>query len=166
MARLFALPSCASVCATIANARSFYRGNANKGGVVKPYLIENAKSYQLARAGIRQTIGSQRVGIPLKLGPESPDTAGASFVVVGGLSGSFPWMSMCLAHARFCLGLSTRLPSGNCLRSGFRRTNPGQRLHERNAVVIRFVDHGSKAFSLKITHHAEQDELLRPPERT
>jgi len=86
MARLFALPSCTSVHATIANARSFYRGNANKGGVVKLYLIENAKSYQLARAGIRQTIGSQRVGIRLKLAPESPDTAGASFVVVGGLS--------------------------------------------------------------------------------
>ena len=50
--------------------------------------------------------------------------------------------------------------------SGFRRTNPRQRLHERNAVVIRFVDHGSKAFSLKVIHHGEQDELLRPPECT
>src|SRR5208337_887715 len=75
-------------------------------------------------------------------------------------------MHTCPPQSSSCFGLSTHLPSGNCLRSGFRRTNPGQRLHERNAAVIRFVDHDSKAFSLKITHHAEQDELLRPPERT
>ena len=37
-----------------------------KRGVVKPHLIENKNSYEHPRAGNEQTIGRQRVGIPLE----------------------------------------------------------------------------------------------------
>jgi hypothetical protein len=46
------------------------------GGVVKPHLIENKNGYEYPRAGNEQTIGRQRVGIPLEpRPPDSPESA-------------------------------------------------------------------------------------------
>ena len=61
--------------ANATTARWFCRQNLMKRGVVKPHLIENKNSYEYPRAGNEQTIGRQRVGIPLEPRlPESPES--------------------------------------------------------------------------------------------